>query len=441
MSSPPERWGPNKSGRTAASPPQTGGRDSAARGREGTANGFHERMSSGAGRPLPPAVILGGSFNAVSVARSLSAIGVEVRALGDGMSAVRHSRCCDHFADLGRGEDVQARWMQWLEDEAGDGAVLLPCDDDALELLASHRPELLELGYRPFEANDRVLTTMLDKDRSCQLARRLGVRAPRTVAIRSEEDLGDPDLSSFSYPCALKPVRAHHFAHAFGQSRKAFTVHGRDELEARLGELIGLGIEMLVTEIVPGDEDQFFGYYSYIDAEGRPLFGITKRKLRQFPPVFGFGCYHVTGADPEVAEVAARFLLGAGVLGLANVELKRDSRDGELTFIECNHRFTAINELLRIAGADLAAFTYARLVGLPTPSVDGYRSGVRLWHPLQDTRAAIRLRRAGALSFGAWLHSIAHRQHTPLFSWRDPGPSVGLTLARARRNLRRGRQS
>jgi D-aspartate ligase len=206
-------------------------------------------------------------------------------------------------------------------------------------------------------------------------------------------DLGDPDLSSFSYPCALKPVRAHHFAHAFGQSRKAFTVHGRDELEARLGELIGLGIEMLVTEIVPGDEDQFFGYYSYIDAEGRPLFGITKRKLRQ------------------------------------------------LTFIECNHRFTAINELLRIAGADLAAFTYARLVGLPTPSVDGYRSGVRLWHPLQDTRAAIRLRRAGALSFGAWLHSIAHRQHTPLFSWRDPGPSVGLTLARARRNLRRGRQS
>lgn len=386
--------------------------------------------------PLPPAVILGGSFNAVSVARSLSRIGVEVHALGDRMSPVRYSRCCDRFVDLGTGDEMQARWLEWLGRRPADGAVVLPCDDDGLELIALHRAELVALGYRPFEADDDVVLAMLDKDRSCELAREIGVRAPRTLAVRSRSDLGD-SLDPFGYPCALKPIHSHLFARSFGRSLKAFTVDDRAQLESRLEEMLELGIEMLVTEIVPGAEDQFVGYYSYIDADGQPLFGLTKRKLRQQPPFFGMGCYHVTNADPEVVEVGSRFLRGVGARGLANVELKRDSRDGELTLIECNHRFTAVTEMLRVAGADLAVFTYNRLLDRPNPPIDGYRAGVRLWYPFQDTRAAARLHRGGDLSLGGWLRSIAHRQHTPLFEWRDPRPTFGLTAARALRSARR----
>ncbi|HUT79111.1 MAG TPA: hypothetical protein VM285_15540 [Polyangia bacterium] len=382
---------------------------------------------------LPPAVILGGSFNAVSVARSLSRIGVEVHALGDQMSPVRYSRCCDRFVDLGTGDGVQSRWLEWLGRESGDGAVILPCDDDGLELIALNRAKLVALGYRPFEADDEVVLAMLDKARSCDLAREIGVRAPRTLAVRSEADL-DESLDRFSYPCALKPIHSHLFARAFGRSLKAFTIADREQLKSRLTEMLELGIEMLVTEIVPGAEDQFVGYYSYIDGDGRPLFKLTKRKLRQFPPFFGMGCYHVTDDDPEVVEVGSRFLRGVGVRGLANVEFKRDERDGELTLIECNHRFTAPTEMLRIAGADIAVFTYDRLLERPTPSIDGYRTGVRLWYPLQDTRAAARLHQSGDLSLGGWLRSIAHRQHTPLFEWRDPGPTFGLTGARALRS-------
>lgn len=389
--------------------------------------------------PLPPAVVLGGSYNAVSVTRSLSRIGVEVTALGDAMGAVRHSRHCDRFVDLGTGEDVQSSWMRWLEDEAGDGAALLPCDDDGLELIARNRGELAGWGYRPFEADDDVVLAMLDKDRSYELARQIGVPAPRTAAIREQADLALP-LDSFEFPCALKPIHSHLFAHAFGRSLKAFTVHDREELESRLRELLGLGIEMLVTEIVPGAENSFVGYYTYVDDRGEHLFELTKRKLRQFPPVFGMGCYHVTtGSDPDVIEAGRQFIEGVGARGLANVEMKRDARDGTLKLIECNHRFTAINELLRIAGADLAAFAYNRLVGRPGPSLAGFRGGVRLWYPLQDTRAALRLRRDGVLTAAGWLRSIAHHQHTPLFEWRDPGPTVGLTTARLRRAIRRRR--
>jgi predicted ATP-grasp superfamily ATP-dependent carboligase len=375
----------------------------------------------------PPAVILGGSYNAVSVARSLGRSGVEISALGDPMSAVRHSRYCTRFANLGSGSGVQARWLEWL-DGGPLGAVLLPCDDDGLELIARNRARLLERGYRPFEADDEVVLAMLDKDRTYALAREFGVAAPLTAAVRAESDL-EAVIDSFPCPCALKPIHSHRFYHAFGRPLKAFPIRDQDELELRLRELIALGVEMLVTEIIPGAEDEFAGYYTYIDADGEPLFHLTKRKLRQYPPVFGMGCYHVTTSDPEVVDVGLRFLRGVGVRGLANVELKRDARDGRLKLIECNHRFTAPTELLRTAGVDLALFTYNCLTGRPLPSVDGYRSGVRLWLPGKDARASALLRRRGELSLGGWVRSIAHRQHTPLFDWRDPKPTIVSGLA------------
>lgn len=385
------------------------------------------------GHSLPPAIVLGGSYNAVSVARSLSRLGVEVSAIGNGTSSIRYSRHCASFEDLGTGSGVQERWMEWLT-RTRSGAVLLPCDDDALELIARNRSRLLALGYRPFEADDEVLLAMLDKDETYRLARRIGVASPLTAAVRTETDL--QDLQDLRFPCALKPIHSHVFAHKFGRSLKAFTVNSRGELDALLAELLELGIEMLVTEIVPGAEDQFGGYYAYME-DGEPLFELTKRKLRQYPPVFGMGCYHVTTHDAEVAEVGLRFLRGVGARGLANVEVKRDERDGELKLIECNHRFTAINELLRLAGVDVAAYTYSRLAGVPVDPPGEYRDGVRLWYPFQDSRAALAMMRSGTLSLGQWMRSIGHRQHMPLFEISDPLPTLGLGQARLRRRVAR----
>lgn len=387
-------------------------------------------------RATPPAVIIGGSLNVVSVARSLDRAGIPVHALGSSKSAVRHSRSCGGFTDIGSGAGVQERSLDWLTRRGPRGAVLLPCDDDGLELIARHRTELCELGYLPFEADDEVVLAMLDKDRTYERARRIGVPVPRTVSVRSESDLAAA-VESVDFPCALKPVHAHLFARRYGYATKAFTVRDRGELERRFAELLPLGIEMLVTEIVPGGEDQFYGYYSYLDADGEPLFHVTKRKLRQQPPIFGVGCYHVTCREPSVAEAGLRFLQGVGVRGLANVEWKRDARDDRLKLIECNHRFTAINELLRIAGLDLALLAYNRLTGRPDPPLDGFRTGMRLWLPGQDFRAFLGLRRRGELSFPAWLQSIAHRQHLPVFQWRDPRPTVGYNLSRMSRSLRR----
>jgi predicted ATP-grasp superfamily ATP-dependent carboligase len=385
----------------------------------------------------PPAVLLGGTANALSVARSLRAAGVRVHALGNGGSPVRHSRACAVFVDLGREEGVQERWLAWLQHAGPRGAVVLPCDDDGLELVVRNRRRLSALGYVLIEADDGVVLDMLDKNRTYALAGELGIPAPQTFTVRTPGDV-EAVADRVAYPCALKPVQSHRFQRRTGSGRKAYVVHDAAELRARFAETLELGVEMLVTEIIPGGDDQVFGYHSYLDEHGEPLFGLTKRKLRSYPIQFGLGCYHETTVDPELAELGQAFMQKVGVRGLANVEFKRDARDGRLKLIECNHRFTAPNEQFRIAGIDIALFTYCRLAGRPMPRVDRYRAGVRLWHPGTDARAFLALRRRGELSLAGWLRSVARPQHFPLFRWDDPQPSLGLHAVRARRLVRKG---
>ncbi len=389
-------------------------------------------MANIRGRPgdRPPAIVLGGDVNAASVARSLGAAGIAVHALGTGAAdPVRDSRFCTSYARFERGDGIQERWREWLQDNAARfaGAVLLACNDDALELIAASRGALVELGYRPFEADDEVLATMLDKRRTAELAARIGVPAPQSMVLEGPASV-ERAAATIGFPCGLKPLHAHVLARHPGWG-KLIVARDVAHLRELFDQLDALGVGLLATEIIPGEDHCYRSYYSYLDADGRPLFHFTKQKLRGYPPRRGLWTYHLTTRDPDVIEMGLRFFQRAGVRGLANVEFKLDPRDGVLKLIECNHRFTAANEIVRLAGLDLALLTYERALGRPGPDVGSYRTGMRLLHPIEDVRAFRALRAEGKLSTAGWLRSLAHPLHTPLLRWNDPLPGL-LSLAR-----------
>jgi D-aspartate ligase len=369
---------------------------------------------------VPPAVLLGGRTNALSVARDLGLRGIPVHAVGDGDAVVAHSRHCTRFHRLRDGER-QPQYRGLLRDVLPRGAVVIPCDDDALELIARSRDEFVGWGFHPVPADDRVVLDLLDKERTYEIARAAGVGAPRTVTLRSHDDLDDA-LKEVGLPCALKPLRIHEFSRAF--RRKVFLIRDADTLRRAFAQTSELGLEMLLTEIVPGGEDRYCSYYTFIDGSGSPLTHFTKRKLRQHPIGFGGATYHVTAWDPELAEAGQRFLAGAGARGIACVEFKRDIRTNEPRLIECNSRVTAANELMRLAGIDLAGIAYASTLGRSVPEDHGFRDGVRLWYPLQDILAFREARSRGELTTGGWLRSLAHRQGFPTISLRDPLPGL-----------------
>jgi D-aspartate ligase len=383
----------------------------------------------------PPAILLGGEATAVSVARSLGRAGVPVWALGRPSDPVRRSRHCVRFVEIGDG-DVQERWLEWLHG-APAGAVVLPCEDDGLELVARNRSALLERALVPIEADDEVLLAMLDKERTYALARAAEIPVPRTAMVGDEDGLV-ATAEQVGYPCALKPLHTHVFRRHF--RAKGFVATSRGDLEAYFERTRALGIEVMVTELIPGPDDRYWSFYTYLDPEGEPLLVFTNRKLRQYPIRYGSGSYHLTDWSAEAAELGVRFCRSVALRGVANVEFKSDPRDGQLKLIECNQRFTGPNELLMASGLDLPLFTYNRLTGRSVPRVGSYRNGVALWRPLDDFRAFRAYRRSGELSFGQWARSLVRPQCFQLASWTDPMPAIAASARRLATGLRKLRR-
>src|SRR5256714_12132021 len=177
---------------------------------------------------LPPAVLLGGEAIAVSACGSLGWAGVRVHALGDARDPVRRSRWCHEFVAAGCKAGVIERYLDWLErDGPRDGAVILPCDDYGVEMIARNRPRLVEWGYKPVEGDDHVMLAMLDKERTYELARAAGIQTPRTATVRTAGEALSA-AGGFELPLGLKPLQSHIWAEH--RSEKLVLARDRDEL-------------------------------------------------------------------------------------------------------------------------------------------------------------------------------------------------------------------
>jgi predicted ATP-grasp superfamily ATP-dependent carboligase len=387
---------------------------------------------------LPPVILLGGRANALSVARQIGRLGAAVYALNEPGAFVGYSRYCRQI-DLPAGDENAARaWETFLLGPASEsfrGAVLLSCSDEGIELLAARR-EALAARFLLDDSNPVAQLAMLNKLATYRAALEAGVPTPRFWVAESPADL-EAVRGELVFPLVVKPRLSHVFEGKTG--KKLITVNDYASVAAAVAAIAEAGTSSVLMEKVPGPDERLCSYFTYLDDDSRPMFHFTKRIIRRYPVMTGTGCYHVTDSIPEAVDLANRLFRQVGLRGLANVEFKRDDRDGKLKLIECNARFTASDSLLARSGINLAAFVYCRLTGRPLPPMGRYRTGMRLWDPARDFQAYLELRKTGQLTFPKWLKSVCHAQTFPYFLWNDPGPALArLTLPlRERLGLRR----
>lgn len=375
---------------------------------------------------LPPAIILGGEANALSVARQLGRVGVSVYALGEAESVVRSSRFARWITPTLDG-GLEASWARWLLGSGSDdlkGAVLLACGDAGLRVIAQHRDALLS-RFVLDDSNPTAQLAMLNKMTTYQHAVAAGVPTPKFWIVDSREQvLALRDQLVF--PMIVKPRMSHVFEEKFG--KKYLHAPSFDEALRGVDAASAAGVEVVLMEYIPGPDTRLCSYFTYLDEKGKPLFHFTKRVIRRYPAGMGPACYHITDWIPNLVEPSLKLFRHVGLRGLANVEYKQDERDGSYKLIECNARFVASNALVASAGFDLAAFVYNRLTGRPQPPMEKFRSGMRMWDPGRDFTAFRELRAAGQITFAQWIRSISHHQTFPWFSWTDPMPAVARLI-------------
>lgn len=233
---------------------------------------------------------------------------------------------------------------------AADGIdVVVPTVDVEMPALAARRAELGAVLAAPSAA---TLATALDKYALAQACDGL-LRVPRTTLL---DDAAA--RAPWSYPVIVKPRRG---AGSRGvlevpDATTLAALAAQDAAEAASGEA-----PRLVQELLPGAE---YSVDVLADAAGRVIAAVPRTRARVDSGVSVAG---MTFHDPELEKAAAVVAGAIGLVGVANVQFRRDT-EGTPALLEVNPRFAGANPLTRAAGVDLPSLALDLALGRPLPS-------------------------------------------------------------------------
>src|ERR1035441_7515271 len=109
--------------------------------------------------------------------------------------------------------------------------------------------------------------------------------------------------------------------------------------------------------------------------------------------------------DAEADQLCDGFLRSIGYIGLCEIELKRDQRDGRVKMIEANPRYSVTADAAPYAGVDLGWLHYLDLIGQPVVPVLPSTRDFRHIFLLRDFATFRDYRRAGLLTWRELIHS------------------------------------
>lgn len=365
-------------------------------------------------------IILGSEYQALGLLRQLRAEGVACALVDqDGCGVARFSRFRCPFHQSPR-YDSEEFWP-WLVDLARKenylGRALITTDDEQVRQIALHFEEAQRLfRYAGLAWED--YQWLYDKRTSYQWCQRHQIPTPTSFLPQRRDDVPGSDLP---FPFILKPAFKRNYSKHC--KAKAIRVESAAELKAVLdGPLREVPVEeLLYQELVPGDGRSQWSYAGLF-AEGQPLAAYTACRRRQHPPDFGrASTYVIAEHDPEVERESRRVLEALRYTGLAEVEWKRDPRNGKLKFLEVNARCWGWHSLSARVVGNLPKMLLDFLGGQPIASVTP-QYGWRWVKHVTDLPVVMDLWRRRELKVSDYLRSLRGQVICCEWGQGDPWP-------------------
>jgi D-aspartate ligase len=369
------------------------------------------------GGKIPGAIILGGNFLGLGIARSLGRRGIPVWVIDTdrSKSIAQYSRYTKRF--IVSTEPVNDLLLREGKLHNLQGWVLFSGSDDYVEVLSTHR-EALSTIFRVTTPPLAVTNFALDKRLTYRRAAELGIAAPWTWFGDTLADLPEEVIP---YPVILKPAVNHHF---FPQTNlKALAANDSAELHRTFAQMTQYipPSEILVQERIPGNGENQFSYCGICD-DGRVSVSLVARRRRQYPIEFGNASTFVeTTSQPEIEWGGRTFLESIEFDGMGEVEFKFDPRDGKHKILDVNSRPWGWHTLGQAAGVDFSYVLWRQKVGLPAMALQELRPAAWV-REITDVVAILKAHDRGS-EIKRLLSAMQHRKFTcATFSFSDPVP-------------------
>ena len=386
---------------------------------------------------------MGVHVTGLAVARSLGRRGIPVVGLSNGPAVGAPSRylrfmrapsvldeaaALDFYLDLGR--------------RMTGPAVLIPTGDPAVLFVSRHRQSLAQSFH--FHVSDAaMLEAIASKRRLVAMARTHDLPLPATILPDSRAEL-EAAMDRIELPCVIKPEFTHLWrtpaARRAGLGEaKAIPIDDRAALLRWYDHIVAVDPRLIVQKMVVGPDESHLEYHGFADRAGDIRAEFVGRKLRLAPAHYGSGSYVESIHDEDALRVGRAVLRSIGYRGMANLDLKRDQRDGRLYLFEINPRFTIWTALDVACGVDFPYYYYQTCLGREFAAPARYPAGRGWLNPVEDLRSMREYTRDGTWSWGRWLRTVLRAPVNAVFAWDDPWPAMALAVRWARARVGRRR--
>jgi len=276
--------------------------------------------------------------------------------------------------------------------------------DIFVEAIGRHADDL-EPDFTFSRASVELQARLSTKERQYALAADVGLPCPRTSYIQSAGEL-DRFCMGAHFPCLLKPLSHRMWEtlpvdHPF-HGRKVATAETADELRDHYRRVEPVRPRAIVQEVVVGADDAKFCYLAVYGSDGGRLGCLVVHELRCQPIRVGSASIVEPVVDEEIAALCDRFLRAIHYVGLCEIEVKRDARDGRIMLIEVNPRFSVTFDCAIYAGVDTGWLHYLDLIGKTPAPMEAARRDFRHIVFERDTKAFQQYLQAGLTTWRHW---------------------------------------
>ena len=385
-----------------------------------------------------PAVVLEGSPRGnLGIVRTLGRLGVPMYVVQSKRSSpASQSRFCTgsfewDFA-AGTAEETVG-FLAGVGQRIGRRSFLFPTCDETAILAASYFDTLREWFIYP-QQSASLASSLVSKKEMYFLAKRHGVPTPEASFPQSKEDvLGFAETAKF--PVVVKGIDGARLKRQIGAG--VVIADNRSDLLALYDRVeASEQSNLMLQEYIPGGDDTIWMFNGYFDCDSNCLFGITGKKIRQYPPYTGQTSLGICLHNPAIYETTARWMKELGYKGILDIGYRYDARDGMYKVLDVNPRIGATFRLfVDRDGMDAARAFYLNLSGQAVTSAAS-REGRKWIVEDADLGSCLRYRRDGKLSVAQWLRSLAGIEETAYFALDDLRPFWDMCMRSVRTSMR-----
>jgi len=343
----------------------------------------------------------------------------------DAWEPVRVSRY-GHKILVPQSHDVEAAILDVLSRiDREPRPVLIPTSDLLAHIVSKHRARLDE-RFRCCIPPDAAINIALDKANDTRLLEGTEIPFPKTV---QELPASPAELvRRLALPLIVKPRT---YVDKEGLGWRNVVIRSLSDAEEFYRTSSAIFSRVIVQELIPGPDDALWECICLFDATSALARAFTFRKLATMPAHFGATSRAVSERNDALVELAAAVGKRFGYVGVGDIDVKYDARDGRFKYLELNPRLGMCHYFGTRCGVNLTLDAYRLMCGEELPECAPQIEGTTFLAVLEETGGRLNDGDSVLAVLRGLVLALLRRPVGAYFAWDDiwPGPFAVLRIA------------